>query len=194
MEIIVDSGMSCADALAQNPQNLAPVEILESLVLIQVSYYGFDSKMHSGQIVVHKNVATEVILFFEKAAELKFPIAKVVPISDSHYLWDDEVSCCDNNTSAYNYRLIAGTNKISKHARGLAFDVNPVQNIFVRYDKNLNETYRLPPNGAYEPLVPGTLTQEHELVILMKNLGWTWGGDWKPEEGRVDYQHFEKSL
>ena len=32
------------------------------------------------------------------------------------------------------------------------------------------------------------------LVVLMKNLGWQWGGDWMPESGRIDYQHFEKTV
>ena len=194
MEKIFDSAMTNEEALAQNPQNPAPEEIIGSLILLTVEYCGFDGLLHIGQIIIHKDIVLEVKQFFAFALQIQFPIAKVIPISDPKYSWGDEVSCCDNNTSAYNYRLIAGSNKISNHARGLAFDVNPVQNIFVRYDINLTETYRLPSDGTYDESEPGTLTTKHPLVLLMKGLGWVWGGDWKPEEGRVDYQHFEKYL
>ena len=165
MEKIFDSAMTNEEALAQNPQNPAPEEIIGSLILLTVEYCGFDGLLHIGQIIIHKDIVLEVKQFFAFALQIQFPIAKVIPISDPKYSWDDEVSCCDNNTSAYNYRLIAGSNKISNHARGLAFDVNPVQNIFVRYDINLTETYRLPPDGTYDESEPGTLTTKHPLVL-----------------------------
>jgi hypothetical protein len=49
------------------------------------------------------------------------------------------------------------------------------------------------PQGAvWSPAVAGTLYANHQLVLFMKERGWGWGGDWRPESGRVDYQHFEK--
>lgn len=186
--------MTTEEILAQNPTMPAPQEILHSLTILMVKYYGFDTVIHSGQIVVHKNVAKDVESFFEVALENKFPIEKVIPISHEKYTWDDETSCNDNNSSGYNYRLIMGTNRMSKHAQGLAFDINPVQNIYVRYDEQGKEIYRLPKNGTYNKNAKGTLSDEHPLVILMKKLGWKWGGDWTPESGRIDYQHFEKDI
>lgn len=191
---IIDSEMTREEALKQNPQSEAPLEILESLELIEVGYFGFDNNKHSGQIVMHKDVADDVRQFFKTAFDIKFPIKSVVPICVNKYHFDDEASCADNNTAGYNYRLIAGTNKISKHASGLAFDVNPVQNMFIKYDADQNEIFRFPPNTIYDESSPGTLTNDHPLVILMKNLGWEWGGDWTKESGRTDYQHFEKNI
>lgn len=182
--------MSEIEITIQNPKNPAPQEILDLLDVLEVQHFGYDGQIYSGQIVMNKGVIDEVKLFFEKAAEIKFPIEKVVPISNKKYAWDDELSCEDNNSSGFNYRAIAGTNKLSKHASGLAFDINPAQNIYIRYDENMNEIARSPKDGVYDEKAKGTLTKDHPLVTLMKGLGWTWGGDWKSP---ADWQHFEKN-
>lgn len=190
-EIIIDSQVPLAQILAQNPNNPAPAEVLDEIVVLEVKHYGYDGLPHAGQIAVNKAVADDVRQFFEKAWELQFPIEKVIPISNPKYAWDDNASCDDNNSSGYNYRLIGGTNRMSKHARGLAFDINPVPNIYVRFDENMKETFRAPKNGVYDENAKGTLTKDHPLVKLMKDLGWTWGGDWTSP---LDYQHFEKNI
>ena len=192
--IVVDSDMSVEVVLAQNPKSLAPQSVMDSMEIINVKYYGFDNKTHSGQIVMNKIVADDTKKFFQLAFDTKFPIEKVIPISSEKYKWDDAVSCADNNSSGFNYRLVAGTNKLSKHSMGMAFDVNPVQNIYIRYDQNLKETFRAPVGGVYDRNISGTLTHDHPLVVLLRNLGWDWGGDWVAESGRIDYQHFEKRV
>jgi hypothetical protein len=189
---IVDSDMSRNAILAQNPDSPAPQSVLYSLEVLNVEYIGFDGALHSGQIAVHNDIVQDVTRFFATALTMTFPIEKVIPISNKKYAWNDEVSCDDNNSSGYNYRLIASTDRISKHAAGKAFDINPVQNIFVKYDADLREIVRYPKDAVYDEQAPGTLTKEHPLVQLMKSLDWTWGGDWTPADGRVDYQHFEK--
>lgn len=192
--IVIDSDASRKDILIQNPESPAPEDILNYLDILEVKYYGFDGAIHRGQIVINKNIAGEVKIFFETALTLKFPIEKVIPISNKKYKWNDEISCDDNNSSGYNYRFITGAGKMSKHAAGLAFDVNPAQNIYIKYDENMNEVFRSPKEAIYSKDSLGTLTRDHTLVILMKNFGWDWGGNWKPESGRVDYQHFEKNI
>ena len=190
--IVIDSDMTLEKALKQNPQSQAPQEVLDLMGILSIDYYGFDGLLHRGQIVISKNVVNDIKKFFELALKLKFPIKSVIPIADEKYSWDDNRSCEGNNSSGFNYRLIAGTNRMSKHSTGLAFDINPVQNIYVRYDENLKEVFRAPTNGVYDVNVPGTLTSDHPLVLLLKKLGWDWGGDWTPETGREDDQHFEK--
>ena len=192
--VVIDSEMTNEEIFVQNPQNIAPQNVLDSLRVLTVQYQGFDNTLHQGQIVVHKDLAGDVATFFKTALEIKFPIEKVIPISNKKYKWDEEVSCPDNNSSGYNYRLVMGTNRISKHAGGFAFDINPAQNIYVRYDEHMNEIFRSPKGVEYNETVAGTLTAKHPLVVLMKNLGWQWGGDWMPESGRIDYQHFEKTV
>ncbi|HBD24764.1 MAG: hypothetical protein A2566_00295 [Candidatus Zambryskibacteria bacterium RIFOXYD1_FULL_40_13] len=180
------------EILMQNPNSQAPQNVLDSQVVLSVDYFGFDGQIHSGQIVVNKIVAEDVRSFFKLALHIKFPIEKVIPIGDQKYKWDDDVSCADNNSSGFNYRLVAGTNRLSKHSTGMAFDINPVQNLYVRFDENLKEIFKAPVDGVYDQTILGTLTSDHPLVVLMKSLGWDWGGDWTAESGRIDYQHFEK--
>ncbi len=192
---IIDSNLSPEQAIFQNPNSIAPSEIINSQRLLIVTYLSFDNLTHEGQIVVHKDLITDISDFFNLAQELSFPIEKVIPISTKKYAWDDLCSCDDNNSAGFNYRKIGDNqSKLSKHATGCAIDINPVQNIYVKYDKSENELFRFPKDGVYDPEKIGTLTKNHPLVILLKDRGWTWGGDWTPASGREDYQHFEKDL
>ncbi len=178
--------------LFQNPKSPAPENILLELRTIAVQHYGYDGNIHDGEIVIHVELVDDLIAFFEYSRVLKFPIYSVIPIHKSPFFFDDEISCEANNTSGFNYRTIHNSKTISKHSLGRAFDINPAQNIYITYDQDGKETFRLPKNGVYDAALTGTLTSEHPLVIFMKEHGWTWGGDWTEESGRTDYQHFEK--
>ncbi|MDZ7624772.1 MAG: hypothetical protein U5J96_10065 [Ignavibacteriaceae bacterium] len=101
---VIDSDVAFEEAVAGIS---IPQSILENLRLVDVYYYGFDEKIHKGQLVVHKDVVLDVIEIFELIRESRFPIGKVVPISK--YGWSDENSMKDNNTSAFNYRFISGS-------------------------------------------------------------------------------------
>ena len=120
---------------------------------------------------------------FKFIKDSRFPISKVVPISA--YDWSDEKSTKDNNTSAFNYRFISGTRVISKHAYGLAIDINPLLNPYIKKGTSI------PTGCIYDTTKAGTISSGSELVQEFKNRGWKWGGDWK---NLKDYQHFEKRL
>jgi len=177
---VIDSDVAFEEAVAGIS---IPQSILENLRLVDVYYYGFDEKIHKGQLIVHKDVVLDVIEIFELIRESRFPIGKVVPISK--YGWSDENSMKDNNTSAFNYRFISGSRVISNHAAGLAIDINPALNPYI---KNGNS---LPENCVYDTTKVGTISASSELVKEFKQRGWQWGGDWKSLK---DYQHFEKKL
>lgn len=189
---IVDSRMTRAEALAQNPNYPAPQDIIDNQRLLNVTYYSFDGKLHEGQIVVAKQVAEDVKAFFTKAKEMHFPIAHAIPAADARYQWSDDQMMADNNTSGYNYRKIANSTNLSNHAKGLAFDVNTFLNPYIYIDNN-GQVVNDPPGATYDPSKPGTLSKNHPLVKLMEKRGWTWGGNWTLEADEViDYQHFEK--
>ena len=177
---VIDSDIDFNEAVAG--QNI-PQSVLENLRLVNVYYYGFDDKLHKGQLVVHKDIVLDMIEIFEIIRESRFPIGKVIPISK--YGWSDEKSMRDNNTSAFNYRFISGSRVISNHAAGLAIDINPALNPYI---KNGNS---LPENCIYDTTKAGTILSDSELVKEFKRRGWQWGGDWKSLK---DYQHFEKKL
>jgi hypothetical protein len=70
-----------------------------------------------------------------------------------------------SQSGGYNYRNIAGTNRLSNHAYGRALDVN--------WTDNARGT-----KGKIDPTLARTLAQKHGLV---------WGGDWS----NPDPMHFE---
>ncbi|MBP6881153.1 MAG: M15 family metallopeptidase [Candidatus Pacebacteria bacterium] len=179
-------------SIPQNPNNFAPAHINERQQILTVQHLGFDDEMHEGVIIMHEEVAEDVLAFFELALDLRFPIEKIVLISDERYQWNDELSMADNNTSGFNYRTIMDTDRLSNHATGRAFDVNPKQNIYLKRAESGEILFSYPEGAVYNLGAKGTLTKEHPLVIFMKERGWEWGGDWQRGDGVVDYQHFEK--
>ena len=178
-EVIIDSDMTFEEAIFGSN---APQNILAEQVLLNVEYYSFDNKLHRGQVVVNKAVADDIVEIFEIIKQTKFPLAKVIPIVK--YGWSDSASMADNNTSAFNYRVVAGTKKLSNHAFGKAIDFNPMQNPY------RSKSGRLSPKGSsYNPKVAGTLTQDNVIVKKMIEKGWTWGGNFKTIK---DWHHFDK--
>lgn len=177
---IVDSKMSFEEATKGTK---APKELLDSIVLLDVVYFSTDMKKHQGQILVHKTVEEDVKYFFQMALEEKFPIKQVIPIVS--YGWSDDASMSANNSSAFNYRFIAGTTRLSNHSFGKAIDINPYFNPVIYKDPPSTS-----PKGAkYKPGNPGVFTADSRIVKEMKKRGWRWGGDWTSLK---DYHHFDK--
>jgi peptidoglycan L-alanyl-D-glutamate endopeptidase CwlK len=177
--VIVDSAMDFPEVIAGTA---APREIIEALCLITVRYVGFDDRLHEGQLVIHRELAADLGEIFALMETLKFPVAGAVPIV--RYGWSDDISMAADNASAFNYRTIAGTDRLSCHATGRAVDINPRLNPAIYPDG------RIAPMGAvHRPDSPGTLTDEHPVVRAFRERGWRWGGRFKHMK---DYHHFEK--
>jgi peptidoglycan L-alanyl-D-glutamate endopeptidase CwlK len=177
--VIVDSAMGFGEAVAGTT---APREVLDALCLINIRYWGFDGRLHAGQLVIHRELAAEIGEIFALLEQWNFPIGGAVPIV--RYGWSDEASMAADNTSAFNYRFIAGTQTLSRHATGRALDINPLRN------PALYPSGRIAPAGAlYRPGDPGTFTGEHPAVLAFRKRGWRWGGDF---DHMRDYHHFEK--
>lgn len=175
-----------------NPNNPCSIEILSNIVPVEVKYLDFDGNYKTGTIEVNKIVTGDVSEFFKMAFEIKFPINRVAKSSDPEFAWDDSKIMAANASTAFNYRNIAGTDRLSLHSTGFAFDINPVQNPYIKYKDG--QIFAIEPNGSkHDPFAPGTLTIDHPLVQFMLDRGWEWGGNWSPESGRIDYQHFQKS-
>ncbi len=159
----------------------APSSLIEHLCLIAVPYVSFDNRLHEGQLVVHKDIQRDIADLFGLMAAWEFPIGRIVPIV--RYGWSDDASMADNNTSAFNYRFIAGTARLSAHALGLAVDINPLVNPVVYADGRVS-----PLKACYEPGGKGVLTAESPVVQEFLRRGWRWGGLF---ESFKDYHHFE---
>lgn len=159
-----------------------PIDISSQMTVIEVEFIDFHGNNSLGMLVVNKKVAKELEKIFKEIKNSGFQIEKIVPISE--YGWDDDKSMEDNNSSAYNYRFVVNSKKLSNHSYGMAIDINPLYNPMIIKDK------RYPKNGVYSKENIGTITPDSPVVKIFKKYGWKWGGDYKSLK---DYQHFEKN-
>ena len=160
----------------------APREVIDRLCLVDIRYRAFDGRLRQGQLVIHQEVKEDVLEIFYLIERTAFPLFQAVPIVK--YGWSDDLSMADNNTSAFNYRLVQGTDRLSNHAFGRAVDINPFLNPVIDEDGRID-----PPGASYISGRPGTLDDSHPVVQAFLKLGWRWGGHFKPKR---DYHHFDK--
>lgn len=173
--------------LGKTYKSSCPV-LLKDLRLLTLPYWGFDAKTHKGQLIVNKYIATETVTIFEKLYQQKFPIQRMQLMVE--FNGNDELAMAQNNTSAFNCRPITGKRKqFSKHAYGLAIDINTRINPYIK-GKTI-----LPHNASQyvsrkTPMKGKIINNDFVYQLFISN-GWHWGGDW---QSLKDYQHFEKKL
>jgi selenocysteine-specific elongation factor len=147
-----------------------------------------DGESKEGEMIVNRRIAENVLEIFKELYQADYPIEKVRLID--HYDADDESSMQDNNSSAFNFRCISYTNIVSKHGLGLAVDINPLYNPYIK--KVNRETSIEPATGKdycdRSKDFPYKIDHEDLAFQLFSQHGFEWGGDW---ENRKDYQHFE---
>lgn len=164
---------------------------LSDLRYVKVLYWGFDNETHEGELIVNKAIAEDIIEIFKELYEIKYPIERMILVDE--YDADDNTSMAANNSSAFNYRNIDGTDRISVHSYGLAIDINPLYNPYVRYRDG--KEIVTPVNGIEyadrELDCPYYIKACDPLYEAFVKRGFTWGGEWKNSK---DYQHFEKKL
>jgi hypothetical protein len=162
---------------------------LEDLRYVRVLYYGFDEQTHIGELIVNTAIAGDIVDIFLELYEIRYPIGQMVLVDD--YNADDNSSMAANNSSSFNYRTVPGSTYLSKHALGLAIDINPLYNPYVLYSDS--ETIVLPIEGKeYEDrsLECSYFIKENDPCYeAFTKRGFTWGGFWKTSP---DYQHFQK--
>ena len=158
---------------------------------LTLPYINFKSEIQSGELICHHSIAQDLLEIFYALYRVQYPIDKIHLIDD--YNADDDLSCLENNTSCFNYRTIGNTNILSKHAFGLAVDINPFYNPYITYPDG---HIRISPPGS-EIYADRTLDFPHKIdeqdlcYQLFTEHGFTWGGHWKNIK---DYQHFEKLI
>lgn len=178
-----------SDDLISTLESISPIN--ESVITyndlrhVIVSHYDFEGEVQRGELIVNSKVADEIVDIFKEVFEVKYPIEKIILISE--YNNDDDLSMADNNTSAFNFRPITGGGGWSNHAYGLAIDINP------KYNPYVNGSAVYPVNGMTyvnrNEEVKGMIKEGDALFNAFTSRGWSWGGYWS---GLKDYQHFEK--
>lgn len=150
----------------------------ERLRLVRMNHWGFDGKVHSGELVVHEDAVAPVLRAFGKAFAARFPIRRMRVMAE--YGGRDGAAMADDNTSAFNCRQVTGDpGRLSRHSWGDAIDINPVENPYV----DVRGTSH-PPNGRThldrDRPRPGMITPDGAVTRAFREIGWYWGGRWSP--------------
>ena len=160
-----------------------PVPI-RSLRLMKIAFHGFDGDRKIGKLVVHKDAVETMRVAFRSMWRNDFKIRRMLLVEK--YGGDDRRSMGADNTSAFNCRKVAGTDRWSQHAYGRAIDINPVENPYVGSDGSVS-----PQKGeAYvdrSQHKKGMIHAGDSTVRAFQRRGWGWGGYWSSAK---DYQHF----
>jgi len=146
----------------------------DELAYLRLAHVTFDGGVALGELLVARAIATRTCELFRRLYALGFPIRQMKLIDDLGA--DDDRSMSADNTSAFNFRMVANTQILSQHARGLAIDINPVENPWRKPDR------LLPPEGAAfadrTVIRPGMFVRPGPVVAAIDELGFEWGGDW----------------
>ena len=174
------------------PDGTALAVSYDDLRYLNVLYYDFDGTVQVGEMICNKGIAQDLVEIFYELYLNEYQIEKIRLVDE--YGGDDTASMLDNNTSCFNYRVVDGTDSLSKHALGCAIDINPFYNPYIVFNKDgSGETY-ISPEGSEiyadrSKDFPYKIDESDLCYQLFKEHGFTWGGNWNSCK---DYQHFQK--
>lgn len=162
----------------------------EELRYVKLLHRDLEGRIRLGEIVCAASVARDLVEIFRALYDLRYPIERMLLVDD--YDADDERSMRANNSSGFNFRRIAGSDRLSSHSRGRAVDINPLYNPCVR--RRRDGSLSVSPSAARpyaerSARFPYKIDKDDPCVGEFKKRGFEWGGDWNSLK---DYQHFEK--
>jgi hypothetical protein len=175
------------DVLARSSwRDECPVTPAE-LSYVVMPFWGFDNKPHTGEMLINAKRAEEIVPVFRYMYEHRFPIEEMrvttlEEVTGDHF-GDQNVTIsfeCRHTTGGYT--------TWSEHASGLAIDINPFHNPWVRdgyvypelADAYIDRTW----------LRPGMIETQRAIITEFKDIGWSWGGNWGTFD---DWMHFSPS-
>jgi len=155
----------------------------EQLRYLTMSFRGFDARAHTGEMLVNAEVAQTVVDVFKRLFAAGFPVEemRITPEAEQKLPPTGD----RNNTEAFVCRPIRGQKEWSEHAYGLAIDLNPFNNPYVKGDLVLPELA-----SSYldrEWTRSGMALEGGPAVTVFESVGWKWGGRWSDP---VDFMHF----
>lgn len=159
---------------------------LEELAYLRLSFWGFDGRAHTGELLVHDTAAEELVSVFRTLYNQRFPIEEMRVVAPAEL--DAPPTGDGNNTTAFVCRPVRGSSNWSQHAYGLAVDVNPFHNPYTRGELVLPELASSYLNRARHR--PGMIRPGDVVTAAFDRLGWEWGGRW---HGMRDWMHFSEN-
>ena len=161
---------------------------LSQLRVLTVSHWGFDKRVHTGEIVVHRDVAAPLARVFRRLYVLRFPI-RHIRFADAYGApgsqpADGDISGSFECRKAVPSPCGGGSGNWSEHAYGKAVDLNPIENPYVGCGRTRKRASL--PYLDRSRLRPGMVTPA--VVAAFRSIGWGWGGAWAGST--KDYMHF----
>jgi hypothetical protein len=156
---------------------------LEDLSYITLTHWGFDGRAHTGELIVNASHAEAIVGVFEQLHAARFPIEEMRVIRVDEL--DAPPTGDGNVTTAFVCRPVVGSTSWSMHAYGLAIDINPFHNPYLKGD------LVLPEMASYyvdrDQSLPGMIFEGDVAVTAFDEIGWFWGGRWN---SLFDWMHF----
>lgn len=175
-----------ADVVARSSWHQGCPVTLDELRYVTVSFWGFDDRPHTGELLVNREIAAPVVAAFGEMYTAHFPIEQMRVTAAAEI--DAPPTGDGNNTGSFVCRASVGSGSWSQHAYGLAVDVNPFQN---PYSKGTTVIPELATSYLQRDRVrPGMITGDGVVVQAFGHNGLTWGGRWRSSK---DYMHFSKN-
>ena len=156
------------------------------LAWVRLTFWGFDAQRHTGELLVHRTVADDIVQVFRTLYRVRFPQEQVGIVRA--YDPDAPSTGDGNGTGSFVCRPSTGASYFSQHAYGLALDLNSFQNPYAKGAVVLPELA-----SAYldrTRVRSGMVTPDGPVVRAFARVGWEWGGSWKYSK---DYMHFSQN-
>jgi len=155
----------------------------DDLRLMTMPFWGFDGQAYTGEMLVHASAADALAGVFGALFETRFPIEEMRIITDEDL--EAPPTGDGNITTAFVCRPPVRGSGWSQHAYGLAVDINPFHNPYVRGDLVIPELA-----SSYidrDDVRPGMIVAGDVVTRAFADIGWGWGGDW---QSLTDPMHF----
>ena len=154
------------------------------LAYATVTFWGFDGLPHTGELLTNGAWVEELVAILATLYEHRYPIEEMrvtTPADlDAHPTGDR------NNTGSFACRPAVNSQNWSQHASGLAIDLNPFHNPYVKGDLIIPELAE-----SYTDRSEFRVGMVDAVVVaLFDAIGWGWGGRWSSSS---DWMHFSAS-
>ena len=159
---------------------------LRDLRYVTLSFWGFDARPHTGEMIVNAAAAQDVVSVFRKLFRARFPIEEMRVRRAGEI--DLPPTGDYNNTDVFDCRSATGGSSWSQHAFGLAVDINPFHNPYRKGDLVIPELAEAYLDRSWNR--PGMIQPGDVVTRAFASIGWGWGGQWTSLD---DWQHFSSN-
>ncbi|MEV4053776.1 M15 family metallopeptidase [Amycolatopsis sp. NPDC049688] len=150
---------------------------------LTMSFWGFDGRAHTGEMLVNVSGAAGITKVFGQLFAAHFPLEELRVTGPAELTAPPTGD--GNSTSAFVCRPARGQTTWSAHAYGLAVDVNPFCNPYTQGDLVLPELASAYLDRSRKR--PGMVLPGDATVRAFAAIGWSWGGNWHDPADRMHF-------